>query len=100
MTKKEKYQRIAKSVMSINHIGVQCDDVHHCENKHQTILALDKLDKYEAIRLLVYVIHVQQLQLCDAEIVYNDNNPFRDMLNFEHIEEHVKCNSTDVDTLY
>jgi hypothetical protein len=100
MTPKEKLQRIAKSVMTINHVGVQCDDIHHCENKHQTILALDKLDKHEAIRLLVHVIHVQQLQLAGAKIEFDATNPFKDMVNFNHIDSYVSCNSPVQDTLY
>ena len=42
MTKKEEYQKIANKIMSIDHVGVQCDDIHKCEEKHQAILAVDK----------------------------------------------------------
>lgn len=100
MTKKEQYQKIAKSVMAINHMGVQCDNIHDCENKHITILALDKLDKHEAIRLLIHVIHVQQLQLVGAKIEYDEENPFNDMDDFEHITSYVSSNSPDMETLY
>ena len=100
MMNKEKLQLIAKSVMSINHVGVQCDDIHHCENTHQTILALDKLDKHEAIRLLVHVIHVQQLQLANAKIEFDESNTFKDMVNFNNIDSYVRSYSPDLDTIY
>lgn len=100
MTKKEEYQKIAIKIMGIDHVGVQCDDIHKCEQKHQAILAVDKLDKYEAIRLLVHVIHVQQLQLANAKIEFDAENPFKEMVNFLHIEEYVKCNSPNMETLY
>jgi len=86
-------------VMGINHVGVQGDDPMYCEHKHQAILQLDKMDKNDAIRLLVHIIHVQQLQIVDAEIKYTDDNPFRDMINFEHVEEALKCNSPDMDLI-
>ena len=100
MTKKEEYQKIANKIMGIDHVGVQCDDIHKCEQKHQAILAVDELDKYEAIRLLVHVIHVQQLQLANAKIEFDAENPFKEMVNFLHIEEYVKCNSPNMETLY
>ena len=100
MTKKENYQKIANMIIGIDHVGVQCDDIHKCEQKHQAILAIDKLDKHEAIRLLVHVIHVQQLQLVNAKIEFDVENPFKDMVDFNHIEEYVKCNSHNMDTLY
>jgi hypothetical protein len=100
MTPKEELQKIASMVMGIDHIGVQCDDVHRCEEKHQAILAIDKLDKHDAIRLLVHIIHVQQLQLAGAKIVFDEENPFRDMVNFNHIDQYVRSNSPDMISLY
>ena len=97
---KEELQRIANSVMSINHVGVQCDDIHHCENMHITILALDKLDKHEAIRLLIHVIHVQQLQLANAKIELDETNPFKDMSNFDYVDSFVRSYSPDKESLY
>ena len=99
MTKQE-LQNIAYMVMNINHVGVQCDNIHICEQKHQTILELDKMDKHEAIRLLIHVIHVQQLQIVDAKIEYSEDNPFRDMVNFAYIDDDVKCNSPTMISLY
>ena len=98
--KKEELQKIANMVMSIDHVGVQCDDIHKCEEKHQAILALDKMDKYDAIRLLVHIIHVQQLQICDAKIELTQDNPFRDMVNFDFIDEQLRCNDPGSYTLY
>jgi hypothetical protein len=100
MTKKEDYQKIANMIMDIDHVGVQCDDIHKCEQKHQAILAVDKLDKHEAIRLLVHVIHVQQLQLANAKIEFDETNPFKDMVDFDNIDSYVSCNSPDMETLY
>jgi hypothetical protein len=100
MIKKEEYQKIAKQVIDIDHVGVQCDDIHKCEQKHQAILAVDKLDKHEAIRLLVHVIHVQQLQLANAKIEFDQQNPFKDMVNFDYIDSYVSDNSPDMETLY
>jgi hypothetical protein len=97
---KEKLQKVAKQVMNIDHIGVQCDDIHCCEFKHQTILELDKLDKYQAIRLLVHVIHVQQLQLVGATVEFDKHNPFKDMVELAHIDSYVSSNSPDAETLY
>jgi hypothetical protein len=98
--KEKELQRLARMVMDIDHVGVQCDDIHKNEQMHQTILAIDKLDKYQAIRLLVHVIHVQQLQLANAKIEFDKNNPFKDMVDFDHIECYVSCNSHDMATLY
>ena len=100
MKKKEEFQKIANMVMGINHVAVQCDDIHKCEEKHQAILALDKLDKHEAIRLLVHVIHVQQLKLAGAKIELDPENPFKDMDDFEHIDSYINCNSPNMDSLY
>lgn len=97
---KLEFQKIANMVMNIDHIGVQCDDIHKCEDMHQTILTLDKLEKHDAIRLLVHVIHVQQLQLANAEIEYDIYNPFKEMVNFDCIDHYVKCNSPEAKTLY
>ena len=100
MTNKENLQRIAKMVINIDHVGSQCDDIHHCEYKHQTILELDKLDRYVAVRLLISVIEAQQLSLCGAKIELDNENPFRDMIEFNFIDMHVECNSPDDKTLY
>jgi hypothetical protein len=100
MITKEDYQKIANKIMDIDHVGVQCDDIHKCEQKHQAILAVDKLDKHEAIRLLVHVIHVQQLQLANAKIEFDEENPFKDMVNFNHIDNYVSCNSPNMEMLY
>jgi hypothetical protein len=100
MTPKKELQRIAKMVMSIDHVGVQCDDIHKCEQKHQAILAVDKLKKHEAIRLLMHVIHVQQLQLYNAKIEIDESNPFSDMVNFEYIDNYVYSNSPNMKTIY
>lgn len=94
------FQKIAQMVMSIDHIGVQCDNIHKCEEKHHVILTLDKLEKHDAIRLLIHVIHVQQLQLAGAKIEYDIDNPFKDMVNFKFIDDYVKCNSPEMETLY
>ena len=94
-------KRIAKNIMVIDHVAVQCDNIHDCEFKHQTILELDKLNKYEAIRLLMHVIHVQQLELAGAKIEYDKENPFIGMNEFNYISEYVhKCNSPYQETLY
>lgn len=49
MTKKAELQKLAHMVMNIDHAGVQFDNIHKCEEKHQAILALDKLDKCEEL---------------------------------------------------
>lgn len=100
MSTKKELQKIAKMVMDINHMGVQCDNIFDCEQKHQTILELDKIDRFEAIRLLVHVIHVQQLQLIGAKIELDEQNPFKDMVNFDYIDTYVKNNSPDMNTLF
>jgi hypothetical protein len=97
---KETLQKIANAIMNIDHVGVQCDDIHKCEQKHQAILLVDKLDKHEAIRLLFHVIHVQQLQLANATIVLDETNPFKDMTNFDCIDHYISCNSPDMESLY
>ena len=97
----EELRVIANSIMALNHVRIQCDDIHNCEEKHQAILSLDKLDKHEAIRLLVHVIHVQQLQLAGATVILDPENPFQNMTNFEHIAEYVqRCNSPTQPSLY
>jgi hypothetical protein len=98
--KLQELQQIANMVMSIDHIGVQSDDIHKCEQKHQAILAIDKMDKHDAIRLLMHIIHVQQLQLAFAKIEFDETNPFKDMVNFKHIDSYISCNSPDMETLY
>lgn len=100
MSKKETFQKIANDIMNIDHVGVQLDDIHKCEQKHQAILLVDKLDKHESIRLLFHVIHVQQLQLANATIVLDEKNPFKDMTNFDHIDHYISCNSPDMESLY
>lgn len=97
---KKELQRIANMFMDIDHMGVQSDNIHKCEQQHQAILAADKLDKHEAIRLLSHIIHVQQLQLVNAKIEYDEMSPFRDMVNFNYIDRVVKYNSPNTDTLY
>jgi hypothetical protein len=100
MSKKEILQKIANAIMNIDHVGVQCDDIHKCEEKHQAILLVDKLDKHEAIRLLFHIIHVQQLQLANATIVLDETNPFKDMINFDAVENYISCNSPNSESLY
>lgn len=100
MNNEMKLQDLCKRIMDLNHIGIQSDDVYYCEEMHQTIKELDRMDKHEAIRLLMHVIHVQQLQLTDAKIEYDINNPFRDMVNFDYINDYVKNYSSDMETLY
>ncbi len=96
----ENLKKIANMIMNIDHVGMQCDDIHKCEQEHQAILALDKLERHVAVRLLMHVIHVQQLQLACAKIEYDTNNPFKDMVNFDYIDSYIKCNSPEMDTLY
>jgi hypothetical protein len=91
---------LCKRIMGLNHMGVQSNHIHYCEQMHETILELDKLSKHEAVRLLMHVIHVQQLQLEGARLEYDPQNPFRDMVNFTHIDEYVKHFSPKMDTLY
>lgn len=86
--------------MRLDHMGVQCDDIHRCEEMHQTIRAIDKMDKHEAIRLLMHVIHVQQLQLVGAKIEYDAENPFKDMVDFKYITDNVKSFPHNLETLY
>lgn len=100
MTKKENLQKIANTVMYIDHVGVQCDDIHECEKMHQVILEIDKLDKHEAIRLLVHIIHAQQLLLAGADINLDKTNPFKNMVSFDCIEDYVRGYSPNVGTLY
>ena len=94
-------KELARKIMALNHVNIQCDDIHNCEEKHQAILSLDKLDRYEAIRLLMHVIHVQQLELAGATVILDPENPFRDMSKFEHIADYVhKFNSPTQTSLY
>ena len=86
-------------IMAIDHLGVQCDDPMYCEQKHQAILAVDQLDKYEAIRLLFHIIHVQQLQLVGSKIEFDETNPFKDMVNFDYMDSYVSSNSLDTTTI-
>lgn len=98
--REENLRKIANMVMNIDHVGAQCDDMHSCEHMHQTILALDKLDRHDAVRLLMHVIHVQQLQIADSTIKIDPTNPFGDMVHFNNIEFYVNSNSPDMETLY
>lgn len=91
---------LCKQIMGLDHMGVECDNIHYCEEMHQTIRLLDKMDKHEAIRLLMHVIHVQQLQLVGAKIEYHNENPFTDMVNFDYMDNTVKCFSPNMETLY
>lgn len=93
-------KELCKKIMELNHMGVQSDHIHYCEEMHQTIRLLNKMDKHEAIRLLMHVIHVQQLQLVGAKIEFDNENPFRDMVNFDYINEYVRGFSSDTETLY
>ena len=92
-------KEICHKVMTLNHIGVQCDNIIDCENMHQVIRILDKIDSHIAIRLLMHIIHVQELQLLNAKIEYDGENPFRDMVKFEFINEYVKSFSPEMETL-
>ena len=95
-----KAQDLCKKIMGLNNIGVQCDNIHDCEEMHQTIRLVDKMDRHEAVRLLMHVIHVQQLQLVSAEIKYDEQNPFKDMVNFNYVESILNNFSADMETLY
>lgn len=93
-------KELCKKILTINHIGVQCDNIHDCEEMHQTIKLLDNMDKHDAIRLLMHVIHVQELQLIGADVKYDEENPFKDMVEFECMETYIKSFSPNLDTLY
>jgi hypothetical protein len=93
-------QDLCKRIMGLDHMGVQCDNIHYCEEMHQTIRELDKMDKHEAIRLLMHVIHVQQLQLVGAEVKYDEQNPFLDMVKFDYIKVYINSFSANMETLY
>ena len=97
---KQEMQDLAKKVMSLNHIGIQSDNIHYCEEMHQTLRELDKMERHDAVRLLMQVIHVQQLQLAGAKLEYNEHNPFKDMVNFNNIDSYVKSYSHEMETLY
>jgi hypothetical protein len=100
-TSKEDLQKIAHSIMDIDHYGCQADNIHKCEQKHRAIISLDKLDKHEAVRLLMHVIEVQQLRLINVDITPDPKNPFVDMQEFRNIDIYVqKCNSPTMETLY
>lgn len=86
----EELKIIARGVMKINHVAIECGDPLENENLHLLILKIDKLARHEAVRLLTYIIHVQQLQLAGAKIVYDPKNPFRDMINFEYLDSNIK----------
>jgi len=87
--KEDELKKIAKLIMSIDHVGVQTDSVISCNGMEEVISILDSMDKESAIRLLIHIIHVQQLQLLDAEIKYNNDNPFKDMVDFKHIGQYI-----------
>ena len=91
---------IAVNILGIDHVASQCDDIHANEFKHQLILRLDKLDRFDAVRLLMRVIEVQQLSLANAEITLDESNPFKDMGEFKHIGQVITSYSPDMDTLY
>jgi len=95
-----KAQDLCKKIMGLNHMGVQFDNIHNCEEMHQTIRLLDKMDRHEAVRLLMHVIHAQQLQLVSAEIKYDEQNPFKDMVNFDYVEGILNNFSSNMETLY
>jgi hypothetical protein len=97
---KEQLQSLAQRIMNLDHMGIQCDNIHHCEEKHQAILELDTLPRHQAVRLLMHIIHVQGLQLVGAEIRLDPENPFREMTRFPHIMEYLAGNSPDQETLY
>ena len=97
---KQEMQDLAKKIMSLNHVGIQCDDIHYCEEMHQTLRLIDRMERHDAVRLLMHVIQVQQLQLVGANIEYEENNPFKDMVNFDYIDSDVKCYSPEMETLY
>ena len=88
---------LCKDIYSLDHVAIQCDDVHECQRMHNVIMTLDNMDRHEAVRLLMHVIHVQQLQIANAEIVYDTTNPFVDMTQFNHIEQYVKSYTPGVD---
>lgn len=96
---KTNLQKLCKRIMHLDHIAVQCDHLLACEEMHQTIKEVDKLDKNEAVRLLMHVIHVQQLQLAGAEIKYSEDTPFKDMVEFTGIETSVRSYSPNKETL-
>ena len=93
-------QDLCKRIMGLNHMGVQADNIHNCEEMHQTIRLLDNMDRYEAIRLLMHVLHVQQLQLEGAEVKYDEQNPFLDMVKFDYIKVYINSFSANMETLY
>lgn len=97
---KMELQDLCKRIMGLNHMGVQADNIHNCEEMHQTIRLLDNMDRYEAIRLLMHVLHVQQLQLEGAEVKYDEQNPFLDMVKFDYIKDYINSFSANMETLY
>jgi hypothetical protein len=96
----QQLKELCKRVMALDHFGVQADNIHYCEEMHQTLRVIDSMDRYEAVRLLMHIIHTRELQLLGAEIKLDEDNPFKDMLEFNHIGTYVKCFSHTQETLY
>lgn len=93
-------KELAGKIMQINDMGIQCDNIHDCEFRHQIIREINKLDKYEAIRLLMHVLHVQNLSYAGANIEYDKDNPFMNMADFAHVDSYVKGHNPNRETLY
>ena len=90
-------RKLAVQILNISHVTIQCDDAHEVDQLCVLISEVEKLPKNYAIRFLIHIIHVQQLQLANAEIKYDETNPFKEMVKFQHIISYLKSFPTEED---
>lgn len=88
-------EEIAKGLMSISWGTVQGDCVHENEKVRHLLWQLEQMDSKKALRLMLYVFEVAQL---NNEFDVNDyNNPFRDMGDMKYLKYNLDSYPTTED---
>jgi len=79
---------LAKEIYAINWEAVQVDCIHENENVRRLFQELKKYPAEEALKILLKVLEATQLKLRFDAIP--EFNPFKDLADFENIEQSFK----------
>lgn len=85
-------QELAKQILNVNWVAVECDDMHANHEVYVLIKELEQLSPNVAIRLLMKCVQVNTLTVVNTTEL---SSMFNSMRNMEFIDYQVTCYQQD-----